>query len=66
MACSDIPPDQQWLFRLPPEKEAEMARKRAEFYRKTGIYIPPPPPPKPLPPCPHPAAQPDEAQRERK
>ncbi|MGJ5813597.1 hypothetical protein [Paludibaculum fermentans] len=52
VACSDIPPDQQILFRLPPEKEAEWARKRAEFQRKTGIYIPPPKPPKPLPPCP--------------
>lgn len=66
IACSDIPPEQQIFLRLPPEKEAEWARKRAEFQRKTGIYIPPPKPPKPLPPCPPPAAQTDDRARERK
>ena len=51
-ACSDLPPDQQIRFRLPPAWEQEMARKRAEIERKTGIVLPPPPPPKVLPPCP--------------
>lgn len=51
-ACSDVPPSQQVRFHLPPAWEQEMARKRAELERKTGIVLPPPPPPKVLPPCP--------------
>lgn len=50
--CSDLPPDQQVRFKLPPALQQALDRQRAEIERRTGITLPPPPPPKPLPPCP--------------